>query len=279
MPEIGDLSGVSVLNNTLIHMQYGDVGTDPAKGYFPDAKWEIALPNGSYTVTVNVGDPEEDASAEDTPKHSINAEGVNVINQFIPTGVTGSSSRSTSGSAQVVVRDGKLTLDPSGGYNTKINAVRIEQIAPSDIPYFTGVNPEDGAIDVRVSGFQIAIEVVVPDGYELDKNTTSNAKLFELTASGEQLVPTNSNDTGGGDAVILTPLNELKENTTYLLRMPNTIEANKIGNTADRLAFEAFESRFTTGEKDLDPTQPGRDLSEVTFTQSARGRFGTTCKE
>jgi len=271
-------AGVNVVNNTLIHMQFGNVGTDPTTGYFPDAKWEIAIPNGSYEVKVYVGDPTVDGSPEDTPKHNINAEGISVISQFSPSGTANSATRFSTGTARVVVRDGKLTIDPIGGFNTKLNAIQIEQVAASDVPYFTGVNPEDGTIDVPVRGFQIAIEVVVPNGYELDKTTTSNARIFELTASGEQLVPTNSNDTGGGDAIVLTPLNNLKENTTYLLRMPSTIEANKIGDINNRLAFEALESRFTTGEEDLDPNQPGRDLAGVTFTQVRGDALGEHVK-
>ncbi|WP_031427815.1 PKD domain-containing protein [Flavimarina sp. Hel_I_48] len=268
------VSGVGVLNNSLIHMQYGNVDTDPSKGYLPDAKWELALPNGSYNIIVNVGDPELDSPSTSTPKHTINAEGVNVINQFIPTGVKGAATRFKSGSSRVVVRDGRLTIDPRGGFNTKINSIQIEQVGLSDIPYFTGVNPQDGAINVPVNGFQIAIEIVVPEGYELDKTTTSNAKIYEVTAGGEQLVPANTNDTGGGDAIILTPLNKLKENTTYILKMPTTIEANKIGDIQDRIAFEAFESRFTTGEEDLDTNQPGRDLTNVSFTQVRGAALG-----
>ena len=90
------IDGVSDLNNTLVHMQYGDVSNNANNGYLPDAKWELEVPNGSYSVTVFVGDPTIDGSPEDTPTHRINAEGVNLVDNYVPTGSVGASTaRST----------------------------------------------------------------------------------------------------------------------------------------------------------------------------------------
>src|SRR5690606_12360468 len=118
-----NVAGVSLLNNTLMHMQYGDVSA-PGAGYLPDAKWEIEVPNGTYSVTVGVGDANIDATG-DTPSHDIEVEGVTAIDNFVPTGAQGAASRFSSATVQVAVTDGRLTLDPSDGFNTKINSVQI----------------------------------------------------------------------------------------------------------------------------------------------------------
>lgn len=124
--------------DTLMHMQANDVpgfnGT-PLPG-----TWEVALPNGSYTVTVAVGDPFVGGTPE---SHTINVEGTNAINHFVSTGAAGASTRHKTASVTVTVANGLLTLDASGGTNTKIDYVDIAAtaVAPTTIK----VNFQDAA--------------------------------------------------------------------------------------------------------------------------------------
>ncbi|MEP2059935.1 MAG: PKD domain-containing protein, partial [Maribacter litoralis] len=266
-----DVAGVDILQNTLIHMQYGDVGNGTGtNGVLTEGIWEIAVPNGSYTVTVGVGDPNVDGGgSSDVPNHTINVEGVNIINQYEPTGAEGSTTRFTSGTATVTVTDGRLTIDAESGHNTKINSLTISKDGEITEPFFTNVTPSDNATNVAITDFQINVEVVTPVGYELDKTTyAGNVNLYEVTTAGEVLVPSNSNDTGGGDAITLTPLSSLKSFTTYVFRLTSDIEANLVGDTSDRLAFTAFESQFTTGDED---TIAELDLTGVEFTKVPGG--------
>ncbi|WP_144268104.1 PA14 domain-containing protein [Demequina sp. NBRC 110055] len=83
--------------------------------------WEYALANGTYTVTASVGDGEYTDSV-----HGLAAEGEPLIEGFTPT--TGTPF--ASGSAEVLVSDGKLTLTPTG-INTKVNWVTIAGTALS----------------------------------------------------------------------------------------------------------------------------------------------------
>ncbi|SIS82960.1 PKD repeat-containing protein [Zobellia uliginosa] len=254
------VAGVDILQNTLIHMQYQNVKPEGQEGI-----WEMEIPNGNYTVAVGVGDPNVDGQAGTEPFHTINIEGVNAINRYSPTGVEGASTRFTSGVADVTVTDGRLTIDASGGFNTKLNSLEITQGSGVVQPYFANVNPADNANDVRIEDFQINVEVIVPDDYEIDNNTLAgNINLFEVTAGGDVVVPSNSNDTGGGDAITLTPIQELKEFTTYRFVLTSDIEANRRGDLNDRIPFRAFESTFETGELD-DGTIPIRDLTGVEF--------------
>ncbi|MGB3776423.1 MAG: hypothetical protein WA951_14285, partial [Leeuwenhoekiella sp.] len=193
-----------------------------------------------------------------------------VIDRFIPTGARGSSTRFRTASRVVVVEDGRLTLTPTGGFNTKINSIDI-QPTNQDLPYFTDVTPADNETDVKIRECQITVGIFVPRGYELDNNTTAgNLRLFEISKSGEEiLLPTNANDTGGGDAITLTPRNPLKEFTTYRFKIDN-VEANRLNNLNDRLDFVPFTSTFTTGAVQDVPT-PTRDLTGVEFTKVLGG--------
>ncbi|MEP3208619.1 MAG: putative Ig domain-containing protein [Maribacter sp.] len=268
-----NVAGVDDLQNTLIHMQYGDVSTNPSNGYLPEAKWEIAVPNGSYQVTVSVGDPEIDNNGS-IPAHSIYAEGFNLINKYIPLGIAeGDPTQFTTGSGLVNVIDGRLTIEPTGGFNTKINYVQISNVGSGVSPFFTNVTPENNEISVIINDFQANVELVIPSGYELDESTLAgNVNLFRVdpVTSNETMVPSNSNDTGGGDAITLTPLQPLEAFTTYIFRLTNGIEVNLIGNTANRIAFVPFESRFTTGDLDDEPVT-SIDLTGITFTQVPGG--------
>ena len=76
-----------------MHMQgdtipgFGNTVTNVA---LPGA-WEIALPNGTYTVELSVGDASPGA---DTTSHEINVEGVKAIDNYgVTSTTTGASAR------------------------------------------------------------------------------------------------------------------------------------------------------------------------------------------
>ncbi|MCK0133808.1 PKD domain-containing protein, partial [Arenibacter sp. S6351L] len=270
-----NVTNVDILRNTLLHMQYGNVGG--STGVLTEGIWEIEVPNGNYNVTVGVGDPNIDGQEGTEPFHSINIEGINAIDRYSPTGAVGASTRFTSGSATVTVTDGRLTIDASGGFNTKINSLTITQDGTITQPFFANVTPANNSNNVAITDFQINVEVVTPVGYELDKATLAgNINLYEVTNAGEVLVPSNSNDTGGGDAITLTPLSSLKTFTTYTFRLTSNIEANVVGDINDRLPFMPFESQFTTGDEDV---VVNLDLTGVEFFKVEGGPLlgeGTT---
>ncbi len=111
----------------------------------------------------------------DPTSHDLNVEGLNVINAFVPSGVAGSATRHTSGSRTVTVSDGRLTIDPIGGTNTKINYVVITPAAPPD------TTPPDAPV----------ITTPAADGYDLDGDLTlagtaeagSTVELFDGATS------------------------------------------------------------------------------------------------
>ena len=70
--------------DTLMHMQGNNV-TNFANVALPGA-WEIAVPNGTYSVEVSVGDPTPGA---DPTSHELNVEGVKAIDSFASPRPTG----------------------------------------------------------------------------------------------------------------------------------------------------------------------------------------------
>lgn len=111
------------LQDSLIAFQYPEAIFNPDAVKIP-AAWEYALANGTYEVTVSVGD----ASYTDS-NHVINIEGEQIISGFIPT----VNQLFTIATATVEVTDGKLTIDAIGGENTKLNYVQILSVGESEV--------------------------------------------------------------------------------------------------------------------------------------------------
>lgn len=140
--------------DTLMHMQAGDL-VPPSKpggtfnGVGAYAFWELALPDGTYEVTVAVGDP---SVGSDPESHTINVENQPLITGFAPSGVAGAATRSTTATTVVDVTDGRLSLDAAGGTNTKI--------------HYVDVTPLDGQALTRQISFRPSAPA--PAGWEAD---------------------------------------------------------------------------------------------------------------
>ncbi|MEO1654971.1 MAG: hypothetical protein AAFU64_15595, partial [Bacteroidota bacterium] len=101
---------VSLEEQTLAQMQVAD----------NEAFWEIDLPKNLYRIGISVGDPKFKDNI-----NVVNAEGAELVNYD----QIALNSRSTEFiAASRLVEDGQLTLDPTGGTNTKMNYVWIGEI-------------------------------------------------------------------------------------------------------------------------------------------------------
>jgi hypothetical protein len=109
--------------DTILFMQYPTNGSSPTAVRTPGA-WEMLLPCGTYNVTVTVGDSRfvtGSGDPADTSTHRINIEGVNAIAGFVPT----SGTRFQTATKTVNACDGRLTIDATGGTNTKLVSVDV----------------------------------------------------------------------------------------------------------------------------------------------------------
>ncbi|SDJ86280.1 Por secretion system C-terminal sorting domain-containing protein [Catalinimonas alkaloidigena] len=143
-----------------------------------------------------------------------------------------------------------------------------------DAPQVTSVTPTDSATNVPTAELIVTTSFTIPDGYELTKTSLSDhVKLYRLKGGTEEEIEANVNDTGGGDAIILTPSETLAPYTTYRFEITSAVEANRIGNLSDRLSFRPFSSVFTTGSGRTDGLAelPGVSFSKVSGSSLGEG--------
>lgn len=242
---------VDVIQESFIHMEYtGSVNG----GNSTEGMWVIELPNGTYRVKVRVGDSDFANSS-----HALSAEGTNLL--FF----TQNSQQSFNTVEKViVVQDGRLTIDSENGENTKLISIEITDDIPQPQPFVISSIPEDGQTNVSITTSISANNLDLPnissngatsvDNHSISTNTV---QLFEVT-SGNILVnvPSSVNGTGGGDAINLTPIGGLKEQTTYIYRI------NGVRDLAGYF-FEPYEITFTTGRRQNQQTS----LDDVAFTK------------
>jgi phage baseplate assembly protein gpV len=180
--------------DTLIHLQYPEGLPGIAGGETPvttPSAWEYDLANGTYQVTVSVGDPDFTDS-----NHVINIEGESAISGFQPTSDNLFSEVTTT----VEVTDGKLTLDAIGGDNTKLNFVEIATEDGTDLGSDNGTTSGDGTGSDNGDGTDTSLDGGTGDG------TTSGdgASSFTDSANPVEAVDGGINfnfGTGGGDAL------------------------------------------------------------------------------
>ena len=206
---------------TLMHMQFAGA---------PESVWEAQVPNGNYDVTVSVGD----GGFLDS-KHSLTVEGVPAIINFTATPAVYFKKATVS----VTVADGLLTVEPTGGTNTKINYISI-QPSTSRRPSVVQINPENGSQNVSdLTSVSTSILNLANGG--IDNATLDTTSVYlEEESSGKKL-PAHVNGTGGGDAITLVPENPLKLNTTYIFYITDKVK------DLSGASFIPYASTFTTG--------------------------------
>ncbi len=170
-----------------------------------NGEWEYAIANGTYEVTVSVGDPEY---ADST--HGVSAEGTSVISGFTPSGAGDYGVDS----AVVEVTDGRLTL-ANTGTNTKIQWVTIASTSGADVippqvdialdgpgtaPNFTG----DVTVTLDITDATLEFVDVSVDGTQVDSiNATNYDEPFDVTGTGNHVVEVTATD-GAGNATTET---------------------------------------------------------------------------
>ncbi|MDX6681109.1 MAG: hypothetical protein QOG94_1148 [Solirubrobacteraceae bacterium] len=218
--------------DTFIHMQF-PTSEAPATAVTTPAAWEMAVPAGSYRVTVAVGD----AGAFFDSTDRINIEGQVAIAAFRPT----SGDRFFTTTRTVNVADGRLTIDARGGANTKIDYLTVVGDASARRPSVTSVSPSDGAAAVARDA-AVSAEVRLPNvGAGVDPATLTASTVRLVRNSDGAAVTANRNTTGGGDAIVLQPTGLLQANTTYRVEITSGVK------DVSGAAFLPFDSSFTTG--------------------------------
>ena len=235
---------------TLMHMQYA--GTTAGSVARPGS-WEVAVPNGLYSVKVDVGD----ADAVDS-SHWVNVENQNAIAAFVPT----TTGRYATATRTVAVTDGRITLSPVGGTNTKITYVDIASVAQSGRPYATTVLPLNGTTDVVTNASPTASNELPGGG--VNPTTVTGGVTLTRVSDGARVAGEGATS-GGADTVSFRPA----EGETLL---PSTLyRFDVLASVTDASGnhFIPFSSVFTTK---ADSTNPGTSVAAFDKTDSGASK-------
>ena len=204
------------------------------------ARWEYAVPNGTYDVRVGVGD----ASVTTGSNHQIAVESETAVNGFTPS----ASDRFNIATVRVDVTDGKITLDAAGGTNTKLVFVDIHD-ANNAARTIISVDPSNGAVGVPTT-----TSVNLAPSHAIEQTTMTAATVKLLRPDGSQ-VPGNYNSDAAGGIISFTPL----EPAGDVHHLPGAHDRRPEGPR--RRAVRPVRIEFTTGESTLPPPP-------VNFTRS-----------
>lgn len=213
---------------TLIHAQL------PAgsAGVTVPGIWEAAVPAGLYTVTVAVGD----AGTAIDSVHWAGVEDQNAIAAFVPTATV----RHATATRTVRVTDGRLTLSPAGGTNTKFDYIDIASVpAPGTIPAVRTSTPANGATAVALTT-SVVEDLVLPNGGVAPASLTGATVSLTKVSDGTT-VPANAITSGGGDVINLSPTSALAAATLYRFTVTSGVQ-----DVTGR-PFAPFSIVFTTG--------------------------------
>jgi hypothetical protein len=122
--------------DTFIHVQ-----APAGSGTTTPGRWEHALPDGDYDVTVAVGEAAAVNSVHRITAEPGTADATVIIDDYAPT----TAAKWSTQTRRVTVADGFLTLDPAGGTNTKLDFVDIVP-APPDRPRLAVSTPYDAVL-------------------------------------------------------------------------------------------------------------------------------------
>jgi hypothetical protein len=140
--------------------------------------WEIAVPNGAYTVRVVAGDPDY----YDT-YYSLNVEGVTVID-----GVSNTNTRWLEGTAEVTVQDGRLTL--SNPLHYSFNKVAFLEIASgANVATATPVASPTRLLTATPSRTATATSTALPTQTRTALPTSTAMPIPTSTAASTQITP------------------------------------------------------------------------------------------
>ncbi|MGY4800560.1 carbohydrate-binding protein [Teichococcus aerofrigidensis] len=259
--------GATALQKTLAQME------QPAAGAAGARAWEIALENGTYQLSLSIGD----SGGPFDSTYAVNVEGLAFGRSWVPANPGGNGAqdgggfRSTLQTGIVQVTDGRLTIDSIGGTNTELQYLEIERVpdltpsdgrsADRDYSYFVGpvaayLNEQvpisigaGGALPIGInplSSFVVGVNLQAPGHRGPNVTRTDGVTLVETLTGLE--VPLDVQISGGADSLTLRPLQDLKPFTGYTLMVRDVLDLGSITDGAAPLRqMQDLTTSFVTG--------------------------------
>ncbi|WP_136682817.1 CBM35 domain-containing protein [Falsirhodobacter xinxiangensis] len=263
----GTVAGASNLQKTYAHFEYPSAGAAGARA------WEMAVENGTYLVKASIGDT---AGAFDST-YALRMEGQSAMPNWVPANPpsgsqAGGGFRSALVTKAVTVTDGRLTIDSIGGTNTEIQWLEVERIpdltptdnrpANADYSFFTAPVADslaDGQVSIAIgANGKLPVDIdptstlvvgvsLQGSGYRGPNIAyTDNVKLIETQTGAEVSVAVQVS--GGADTLNIRPIDTLKENTSYTLKIENVLDLGNLGDpNAPLRQMQDLTTSFVTG--------------------------------
>ncbi len=293
----GEVAGADDLQKTYLHFEYP--GAPSATN---ERAFELAVENGTYELKLSIGDTAGKFDSDyvvnvegqrfGTPFTPAALDGTSPGHAgqgAYDTALDGTGFRSSLMTGIVHVTDGKLTIDSIGGDNTEIQFLELSKIpdlTPGDdrdaeLDYSTFIDPvaasaEDGQVTIAIgadgklptdidptSSFVIGVNLQAEGHRGPNIAHTDHIRLIE-TLTGRE-VPIAVQITGGADSMTIRPLTDLKDNTSYTLKVVDVLDLGSVSDPdAPLRQFQDLTSTFVTGVKSADVPR------EVAFTDSVQ---------
>lgn len=242
----------SQLYDSFIHMQ-----APAGSGTTTPGVWQYALDNGTYNVTVAVGEPNAINSVNRIVAEPGGPNAVTVIDNFVPT----SSARWTTVTKQVTVGDGFLTLDPTGGTNTKLDFVDVAPVGGGPAALAISA-PLDGLLGLSRS--RLVFSTVKQAATPAQNLTFTNTGGSQLTVSNIAIGGTDAGSfsLAAGQATTLTiPPGGSATVSVLFTPGPNGVCATNAGEISSlqrfaTLTFTSDAPNAATGSADLAGVNP-----------------------
>jgi len=266
--------------DTFIHMQLPAGST----GVTTPGRWEASLANGTYNVTVAVGDASATNSVHRLTAEPGTANSVTLVYNYTPT----SAARWFTSTTQVTVSDGRLTISPAGGSNTKIDFVdavpaggQTDTTPPSVSVSLAGPTSSPGVYTGDVTVTVNAQDEAGGSGlasvtYSLDGGAaTPYTAPFTVTADGSHTLSVTAKDVAGNTGTAAASWSESHPVGGTPQLSITTPDDVKLGLDHPAIVFSAINSQATPA-RSIHVTNTGSGtltLSNPTVTGTNSGSF------
>ncbi|MBE9585869.1 T9SS type A sorting domain-containing protein [Mucilaginibacter sp. JRF] len=252
---------------TIVQMQANTNGQVPGT-------WEYAIANGTYRVTVSAGD-----NGYYDSNHQVNVEGLPAIADFVGT----ASTKFRTSTAVVTVSDGKLTVDASGGTNTKLNYITIspataitDNTAPTVGARFVGTlksaNTYDDEVQVVLTAADAGGSGLASFQYSINGGAYANYKApFTLRTPGNHNIRVRATDANGNqttsDPYNFSIVAQSTSGGYMVLKNMDNFPSN------DRLVFSFIQEPWRRLTPDTTPYNANHDRVKLRINNKGTGRL------
>jgi hypothetical protein len=235
--------------------------------------WEYAVTNGTYRVTVSAGD----LSYFDS-NNQINVEGLPAIADFSQT----SSNKFRTATAVVEVADGKLTVDASGGINSKLNYITFapttavtDNSAPTVTARLAGVLKSAGVYDDEVQVFLSATDLggsgLASLQYSLNSAAFVDYKApFILGTAGDYTLAVKATDANGNTTTNSYSFSIIAQSNSGAYLSIKNLDAFP---SNDRLVFSLIQTPWRRTSPDTTPYNANHDRVKLRINNKGTGKL------